>query len=73
MTVSKHGSFQASLDAAVSSVIVEKLLQLLQHSSELHRTTAAELLGKGYHVWRAQLPNPSGLIRTLFRLAAKRR
>ena len=60
--------FSASVDSDVCEVIVRTLLALLNHPAELHRASAAELLGTGYPAWRAHL-SPPALIRALFRLS----
>eukprot|EP00965_Chrysotila_dentata_P055106 1828687-Pleurochrysis_carterae.AAC.1 len=62
--------FAVPLDAAVSAVLVRQLLALLDHPAELHRTAAAELLGKGFPTWREHLPSSAEFIRKLFRLSA---
>jgi hypothetical protein len=54
----------------VATLLVKQLVGLLDHPTELHRSAAAELLGKGYAVWRIHVPDPAELIRTLFRLSA---
>ena len=61
--------FLTPLDSQVANILVQQLLLLLQHNLEMHRSAAAELLGKGYHIWRLHLNDPSVLICTLFRLS----
>ncbi|KOO35531.1 wd40 repeat-containing protein [Chrysochromulina tobinii] len=62
--------FFTPLDAELSTIVVNQLTALLDHPSELHRTAAAELLGKGYPIWKAHVADPPTLIRTLFLLSA---
>ena len=62
--------FHTPLQPHLSELVVKQLTSLLEHPSDLHRTAAAELLGKGYPVWKAHVADPPALIRTLFRLAA---
>ena len=62
--------FFTPLDAQLSTIVVNQLTALLDHPSELHRTAAAELLGKGYPIWKAHVADPPTLIRTLFLLSA---
>ena len=61
--------FHTPVEPTVCNMLVQQLLLLLHHHLEVHRSAAAELLGKGYHVWRAHLDDPSEVIRALFRLS----
>ena len=62
--------FATAIDPAVCALLVHQLLALLDHPADLHRAAGAELLGKGYSVWRAHIPDAPALIRTLFKLSA---
>ena len=61
--------FGAPLEPAIGKVVVKQLLGQLEHPAQLHRSSAAELIGKGYHVWQRHVGDPPYLIRTLFHLS----
>ena len=62
--------FGTLIEPGVCTVLVAQLVALLDHPAELHRSAAAELVGKGYTAWRAYIADPPSVIRTLFKLSA---
>ena len=62
--------FNTPIDPAVCALLVHQLLTLLEHPADLHRSAAAELIGKGYAVWKAHVIDAPGLIKILFQLSA---
>ena len=68
--------FNTPIDARVCNILAHQLVRLLEHNLEAHRAWAAEILGKGYHLWRSHLAEaasddvPSRATRTAAEAAA---
>ena len=64
--------FPNILDSPTIQRVSQLLLQVLRHGGPAmapQRMAAAELLGKGYHLWRKYIDDAVGLMKTLFALS----
>ena len=47
--------FGTPIEPRVCNILAHQLVRLLGHNLEAHRAWAAEIIGKGYHLWRPHL------------------